>query len=64
MLGILNIGTSGIFSKTLGVSHRQNLLHYFDRNLHTYVTVKNLKSFLGDSERTPKGDVFVGANMT
>ena len=64
MLGIYNVGTSSIFSETWGVSHRRNSLRYSDSNLHTYVTVKSLKWFVGDSARTPKGKGFGVANMT
>ena len=45
------------------MSHRQNSLRYSDSNLHTYVTVKSLKCFVGDSAGTPKGKSFGVANM-
>ena len=46
------------------VSHRQTSSPYPDSNLHTYVTCKSLKLFVGERARTPKGERFGVAIMT
>ena len=63
--------SSGALEKVISYNARdlkqrdlQNLLRYSDSNLHTYVTVKSLKFFVGDSARTLKSKGFGVANIT